>query len=183
MGLSVALLMALWTIVVHWLNGDPGILTAGDADDWQRWESVPLMLLIGAYVFLVFGFLSRRCERQADIYGCRAVSYEAGSEAVTTGDSDLSPIGIHTFVSALNKVALINGISRRRPGVLNAWLHGTIARRVEFLERMITDPNSERHFQRRLGLLKWGLLTGLAAGLLILLAGHWEEIRPLMWAV
>ena len=32
------------------------------------------MATIGAYIFLVFGFLSRRCERQADLYGCRAVS-------------------------------------------------------------------------------------------------------------
>src|SRR5947209_6932927 len=35
---------------------------------------LPLFGLVGAYIFVVFGFLSRRCERQADVYGCRAVS-------------------------------------------------------------------------------------------------------------
>src|SRR5262249_45896446 len=37
-------------------------------------QAVPMMGLLLAYVFVVFGFVSRRCERQADIYGCRAVS-------------------------------------------------------------------------------------------------------------
>src|SRR5205823_12163326 len=35
---------------------------------------LPLVASLGAYIFVVFGFLSRRCERQADIFGCRAVS-------------------------------------------------------------------------------------------------------------
>jgi STE24 endopeptidase len=90
----------------------------------------------------------------------------------------LCPTGIRTFIAALDKVAVVNGISRRKPGWLNAWLHGTIARRVEFLEGVLIDRRAERQFQRRLGLLKWGLLTGLVAGLLLLLAaGHWGQIR------
>jgi STE24 endopeptidase len=156
------------------------------------------MLLIGAYVFVVFGFLSRRCERQADVYGCKAVSCGSGAcEGHSDGEPagypaelgrsatevNLCPTGIRTFISALDKVALVNGISRRRPGLLNAWLHGTIARRVEFLETVLADRRAERRFQRRLGLLKWGLLTGLAAGLFVLAAGHWEELRPLVWPV
>ena len=37
-------------------------------------QSLPGVAIVGAYVFVVFGFLSRRCECQADIFGCRAVS-------------------------------------------------------------------------------------------------------------
>jgi Zn-dependent protease with chaperone function len=188
MGLSVAALIGVWVIAMQWLTGGSAGPVA--TDGWQRWEAIPQMLLIGTYVFIVFGFLSRRCERQADVYGCRAVSCGAGGcvEHVETlvlpaNDADLCPTGIRTFISALDKVALVNGISRRRPGLLNAWLHGTIARRVEFLEGVLTDRRAERQFQRRLGLLKWGLLTGLAAGLFVLAAGHWEEIRPLVWPV
>jgi Zn-dependent protease with chaperone function len=183
MGLSVAALVGLWVVVLQWLS--PG--DAATADDWQRWETIPQMLLIGAYVFVVFGFLSRRCERQADVYGCRAVSCGAGTcdghpEAgpVSTSTTVLCPTGIRTFIAALDKVAVVNGISRRKPGWLNAWLHGTIARRVEFLEGVLADRRAERQFQRRLGLLKWGLLTGLVAGLLLLAAGHWDQIRPLL---
>ena len=82
-----------------------------------------------------------------------------------------------TFISALDKVAAINGISRRKPGWLAAWLHASVARRVEFLESLLTDGALERRFQRRLGLLKWGLLAGLAGVLLALhLAGYWDAV-------
>jgi Zn-dependent protease with chaperone function len=40
----------------------------------QHLVAIPLVGLLGAYIFFVFGFVCRRCERQADIYGCRAVS-------------------------------------------------------------------------------------------------------------
>jgi Zn-dependent protease with chaperone function len=203
MGLSVTTLVGLWMIAMNWLVPSEAETAAAEpaaavvsapvsdgAASWQRWESVPQMLLIGSYVFVVFGFLSRRCERQADVYGCLAVSCGedcGGHTEAYAGPRDpirptgLCPTGIRTFISALDKVALVNGISRRRPGLLNAWLHGTIARRVEFLEGVLVDRRTERQFQRRLGLLKWVLLTVLVASLAALAAGQWEEIRPLVW--
>src|SRR5262249_53709385 len=42
----------------------------------QSWLALPTLLGLAVYIFTMFGFLSRRCERQADIYGCRAVSCE-----------------------------------------------------------------------------------------------------------
>jgi STE24 endopeptidase len=106
---------------------------------------------------VVFGFLSRRCERQADIFGCRTVS-------------------VPVFVEALEKVARLNGISRDRPGWLMSWQHSTIARRVEFLEKMHVDPRLEPRFQRRVGLVKWGMVLSLAAALVALGPGN-------VWAV
>ena len=203
MGLSMAALLGLWMVAMNWFlasePGAPGPAPAtgvaaasasdGPIEDWQRWEAVPQMLMIGAYVFVVFGFLSRRCERQADVFGCRAVSCggpcdghpadpapPVGEPASTTSGPDLCPTGIRTFISALDKVAFINGINRRKPGLLNAWLHGTIARRVDFLYGVLADRQTERRFQRRLGLLKWGLLTGLAASLVALVISLWGQI-------
>ena len=66
----------------------------------------------------------------------------------------------------------MNGINRRRPGLLNAWLHGTIARRVEFLEDVLVHRQAERRFQRRLILMKWVVLTGLAAAVFLLAVGY-----------
>ena len=40
----------------------------------EDWAQLPFVGLAFAYIFVVFGFLSRRCERQADVFGCRAVS-------------------------------------------------------------------------------------------------------------
>src|SRR5206468_11439789 len=118
------------------------------------------------------GFLSRRCERQADIYGCRAVSC-ARSDCLdhepglipSPGGKSLCPTGIRTFIHALEKVARINGISRSRPGWLQSWQHSTIASRVEFLQRVLADPSVEPRFQRTVFLVKWGLLIVLVGAL------------------
>jgi STE24 endopeptidase len=140
---------------------------------------LPLTAMLGAYIFLVFGFLSRRCERQADIYGCRAVSCARGdccghgSEVVLLpAGRGLCPTGIRTFIDALEKVASLNGISRERPGWLQSWQHSTIARRVDFLQRVLADPPLERRFQRAVWLVKCALLLGLA-GLLAAMGTAW----------
>jgi STE24 endopeptidase len=110
----------------------------------QDMDALPFLILLVGYVLVVFGFLSRRCERQADIFGCRAVSCQA-------------------FIGALEKVASLNGMHRERPGWLSSWQHSTIARRVAFLEKMNADPALESHFQRRLSWVKWGVVFGLTA--------------------
>jgi Zn-dependent protease with chaperone function len=195
MALSVVTLMGLWMMTANWLSpadpeGPPPASTAiahaagsDGAHGWQRWESVPQMILIGSYVFVVFGFLSRRCERQADVFGCRAVSFEGSTSesGSSVPGEDLNCAGIRTFIAALDKVAEVNGINRRRPGLLNAWLHGTIARRVEFLEGVIVDQQTERRFQRRLAVVQWGLLTLLTVGVATLAAVHWDDIWSLLW--
>jgi len=111
---------------------------------------LPVLLLFAVYMFIVFGYLSRRCERQADIYGCRSTSPQV-------------------FIDALEKVALLNGIPRDKPGWLWSWQHGTIGQRVAFLEELKQDPKVEPLFQRRLLFLKWGvvlLMVFFSAGVL-----------------
>ncbi len=135
-----------------------------DVAAWLRANELlallPMLLLLAGYVFVVFGFLSRRCERQADIFGCQTVSCAV-------------------FISALEKVAWLNGISRDRPGWLSSWQHSTIARRVEFLERMSTDPALAARFQWRVGLVKWGVVIGLGAALTGMLVLVPEQV----WAI
>jgi Zn-dependent protease with chaperone function len=158
---SLAVMTRLWEAA--------GLESLLDLSTRKDLAVLPLTAMLGAYIFLVFGFLSRRCERQADIYGCRAVScarmdccgHEDGV-LLQPGGRALCPTGIRTFIDALEKVASLNGISRERPGWLQSWQHSTIARRVDFLQRVLTDPLLERHFQRRVGLVKWALLLGLA---------------------
>jgi Zn-dependent protease with chaperone function len=147
--------------------------------------AIPLVGLVGAYIFVVFGFLSRRCERQADLYGCRTVScagaecggHDAGTECFA-GGKGICPTGIQTFINALEKVARLNGISRSRPGWLHSWQHWTIARRVDFLESVRSQPLEERRFQRRVGLVKVAVLAGLCAALVLLAKLHeWDWSR------
>jgi STE24 endopeptidase len=147
-----------------WLAQVKGLLAA-----------LPVVAVLLAYIFVVFGFLSRRCERQADLYGCRAVSClrpdcdgHGPDAALGEHGRGLCPTGIHTFVRALEKVAVLNGISRDRPGFLQSWQHSTIARRVDFLHRVLYDPAEERLFQRRVTLVKWALIVVLGGTLAVL---------------
>jgi Zn-dependent protease with chaperone function len=126
------------------------------------------------YLFAVFGYLSRRCERQADVFGCRTVSCRrpecVGHDdrpELAAGAAALCPTGVRTFIYALEKVAQVNGISRDRPGFLQSWQHGSIARRVTFLYGLLKDPAAERRFQRRVAYLKWGLIATLGAALVV----------------
>jgi len=63
---------------------------------------------------------------------------------------------------------LINGISRDRPGFLQSWQHSSIARRVAFLQQLLTDEDAEPLFQRQLFLLKLGTVLVLIVLLIIL---------------
>jgi Zn-dependent protease with chaperone function len=167
----------------------------GEPSVWRSvWEWVrphqgwlPIAL-VGGYVFVVFGFLSRRCERQADLFGCRTVSCRDGRCAghadpavLAPRGQGLCPTGIRTFISALEKVAVLNGLSRDKPSWLQSWQHSSIAKRVAFLEQVMARPPLERRFQRRLGLFKWALIGALilAAGALAVQQGVGTVTRVL----
>jgi STE24 endopeptidase len=125
---------------------------------WLSWLGAAIFL--GGYLWLVFGFLSRRCERQADVHGCKAVSQgsQAASEAPPgAAVGALNEAGIRTFVSALEKVASLNGIGRDKP----SWRHSSIARRVAFLEKLAANPHEEPRFQARLWWTKLALISAL----------------------
>jgi Zn-dependent protease with chaperone function len=191
--MSLLALAGLWSAASDLILGPQPDVPAAAASargnwNWREWEPLPALVLTGVYIFVAFGFVSRRCERQADLYGCRAVScgrsdcdgHPPSLAPPAAGEiyprHDPCPTGIRIFVNALEKVAVSNGISRDRPGWLHAWLHGSIAQRVDFLEGVMTDRRVARSFQRRVGFLKWGLVTGLAVALIGLVAtgyGPW----------
>ena len=136
------------------------------------------LTLSAAFIFSIFGFISRRCERQADVYGCKTVScgqpdcpgHDLATNLVAHGGA-LCPEGVRVFCSALDKVALLSGMSRTRPGWLHSWQHSTIARRVDFLRRLGENPHLEPRFQRSLFWVKSATLAliVLSAGVLWLI--------------
>lgn len=162
--------LASSTVVLVGVLAATRLLGTSSGDSQDVLSQLPFLIVLGVYIFTVFGFLSRRCERQADIFGCRTVSCKAAGCSGHDTPAILVPhgrglcaTGIRTFISALEKVARLNGISRDRPSLLSSWQHSTIARRVAFLERLSSDPAVEARFQRRVWLVKCGLLVGLAA--------------------
>jgi STE24 endopeptidase len=176
------------SVLVLWLGGERLVPLVNQVPAVARWidptperahellSMLPPAALMLGYVFVVFGFVSRRCERQADVFGCRTVSCLRGDcpghqthDLLPEGGTGLCPTGIRTFMRALEKVALVNGISRDRPGFLQSWQHGTIARRVQFLQGVLADPAEERRFQRRVAAVKWGILAVLCVLLALVL--------------
>jgi STE24 endopeptidase len=157
--LSLVLLGAVWAfgldlVKAYLVPAWPDLSTLVDHQEW-------FLAVVIVYVFLVFGVLSRNCERQADLYGCRVATRDA-------------------FIRALEKVADINGMSRDKPGLFTAWQHWTIGQRVDFLRTLDDDPTLEARTQRRIGILKWSLTLGLMAGIIVLLSAHpWSWLRYL----
>ncbi len=70
------------------------------------------------------------------------------------------PEGVRIFAHALADVALMNGV----PIDKASWRHGTIARRIAFLESLATQPIAEQRFDRATTRLMWLLILGLTAG-------------------
>jgi STE24 endopeptidase len=168
--------VTIFAMIGNWLMPMLGLaevdwqaLFLGTTSSYGTWTAeLAGLVAIGGYLFLVFGFLSRRCERQADIYGARAMS--CAQHACTGHDGlelppnakHLCPTGIRTFISALEKVAYLNGIRRDK----HSWRHGSIARRVDYLDGLLKDPSCEPRFQRRMTFLRWTVWAAFAAVLI-----------------
>lgn len=151
---------------------------------WLSDRSTPILIVesalalscLGLYFYIFFGFLSRRFERQADVYGCRAVSCghddcpphaePAPRAPARAFPSVVCPVGIQTFASALAEVAALNGLEP----AARSWRHGSIKRRIAFLEGLEGRPEAERRFQsgvRRLRfVLALVLIVSLAAAVM-----------------
>lgn len=169
-------------LVLGWFINDlvvsfKGFESFGPRERQVEWLSaIALVMVLLAYIFVVFGFLSRRCERQADVFGCRAVSCMSptcrGHDeelALAPGGRGLCSTGITTFIRALEKVAFVNGINRDRPGFLQSWQHASIGRRIAFLQNVLLDPSVERRFQRRVFAFKCVLLVLLGGAVAFVL--------------
>ncbi|MBI3823499.1 MAG: M48 family metalloprotease [Planctomycetes bacterium] len=147
---SVILLSVLWDSVAELLNLASirellSTIPYAGPEDLEMFSSFAKLGVLAAYMGLFFGYLSRRCERQADLFGAATVSTDV-------------------FISALEKVAYINGISRRR----FSWLHPSINQRIEFLRDMSDNPTRVPAFHLSIRLMQWSLY-GLLGSLLVVL--------------
>ncbi|UCC30914.1 MAG: M48 family metalloprotease [Phycisphaerales bacterium] len=108
-----------------------------------------------------FGWMSRRFERQADLFGARCVTpSEAGcslpcsvhpdERSLLTGSGRVCATGAAVFASALNRVAALNGI----PSEERSWRHSSIGSRIRFLTSLAGDPHRGARFERLIRRLK-----------------------------
>jgi len=118
-----------------------------------------------------FGWISRRFERQADLFGARCVTPEgqecdrpcsvhldAGTSR--TEDGRVCATAAAIFASALQRVALLNGI----PLEERSWRHSSIGSRVRFLHSLAGDPARAARFERLIRRTKTTLVTAAFVG-------------------
>ncbi len=130
-----------------WL-GEGGIATGGRL-------GLLALACMAAYALVVFGLFSRVLECQADLFACRRLAANWPDES------------LDTFISALEKLSAANGGNRKAGG----WQHASIARRINFLNRLARDPKRELRFQgqvRLLGILVVGIVFSPLAYRLLL---------------
>lgn len=111
-----------------------------------------------AIALLAFGWVSRRIERQADVFAVRHL-------AMTSEDKQHDAIGkqvfddtaVHTMVHALQRVSELNHAPVHR----KSWRHGSIAWRQEHLRSLVGKPLDNTEVDRVLTKVKLVTLTCL----------------------
>jgi STE24 endopeptidase len=153
-------------------------LVWGDSTVAQIVQVAAGLAIVGLYFLAAFGYVSRRFERQADVFGCRAVSCGRPDcpphadfdgrpgPSPPAGAMELCPVGVRIFVSALSNVAMLNGM---RPTAWS-WRHGSIVRRIAFLESLVDRPDAERRFQTGVRRMRRGVAVALLAAVAVLAA-------------
>jgi Zn-dependent protease with chaperone function len=135
---------------------DEAIRTAGWSVDTTiealLWLERGAMLSATALALVLFGWLSRRIERQADSFATQYLSTAEGSRQIT-------PQAVAAMSDALASVARHTGVSPHRP----SWRHGSIAWRQAYLDRLAGLPVGALGIDRLIARLKLGVVVVLLA--------------------
>ncbi|HUU85920.1 MAG TPA: M48 family metallopeptidase [Phycisphaerae bacterium] len=130
-----------------------------------------------------FGWISRRFERQADLFGTRCVtstspegcklpcSAHGHSPAYQPPATAVCATATAVFASALDRVAVLNGI----PPDERSWRHGSIADRIRFLTALSGDPGCARRFRRLVRRIKAAVLLLAVGGSVIAAVYLWDH--------
>ncbi|MGB0714827.1 MAG: M48 family metallopeptidase [Phycisphaerae bacterium] len=145
-----------------------------------------------------FGMLSRRFERQADLFGARCITaavtdcgracsvHQSSTSAETdprepAEESDrVCAAGASVFASALDRVSRLNGI----PQDEWHWRYDSIGDRIRFLHATSGDPGLAESFESRLRMVGRGItavavIGGLVAVIYLALVGEPAFMRLL----
>ncbi len=128
-------------------------------------QLVGLAILLALWLF-GFGWISRRFERQADLFGVRCVTPDVRqclNRCPVHGQPPSAGVCVtaaNLFGRTLSKIAGLNGIPRSAP----SWRHGSIESRCRLIELFAADIGAVQRFDRQLVLLKAGLIAASLVG-------------------
>jgi STE24 endopeptidase len=142
-----------------------------DVEPWVL-DALTFALLVAVWG-VGFGWISRRFERQADLFGARCLGpdlADCGGECPVHHPADIGfqkqsatavcPFAARVFTQALRRIAQLNGIPFREP----SWRHSSIHNRVEFLLSLSADARRAEAFDRLLAIVKTALILGTVIG-------------------
>lgn len=141
------------------------LVETGLVTDPSLLQLISLAVLLTCWLF-GFGWLSRRFERQADLYGVRCVTpdiQDCVADCPVHGERPASGLctgAANLFGRTLEQIADMNGIPREAP----SWRHGSIADRCRLIERLARDGAALRRFDRSILVIKTGLFLACLGG-------------------
>lgn len=162
-----------WLAVAGLMEGLAQISTGSKA--WWGLSSISIQGLGLAATVLFwgigFGWVSRRFERHADLFGARCVtpsdaecdrpcSVHLDARTSYTEDGRVCSTAAAVFASALQRVAVLNGI----PSEERSWRHSSIGSRIRFLVSLAADPARAMAFERLIRRIKSTLLAAAVLG-------------------
>lgn len=164
---SLEAIAGQWATAQTSAQGDPPVMDLTDPQTLTLISAVPVFLL----TILIFGWVSRRIERQADVFAARHLAqsseertYDDAGQLIFDEDS------IHTMVHALQRVSELN----HAPVGRKSWRHGSIAWRQAHLRTLVGQPVDDTPVDRVLLRVKVLALLALAAVVLISTRGGAE---------
>jgi STE24 endopeptidase len=129
----------------------------------NAWGQRAEILVLAATWAIVFGFISRRFERQADVFGARCLgdrldcSEDSCNLHTENRPSDaICFTAAEIFADALENVAVLNGISPQT----RSWRHSSIASRSAFIRRLADKPADLATFESSILWIKAALIAG-----------------------
>ena len=126
--------------------------------DWiYSTVEIALLVLLMAAGFLLFGFVSRNFEQEADVCGAMAVAGEG------SGNDKLSTIGSAIMSSALQRLSFLNGISVSA----KSWRHSSLSNRMAVLYQLAVEPGALALFERKLKLIKLAVIINFILAVLL----------------
>jgi len=158
----VAALMACLTVGVGLVYAVILLLWSLDVFDLNAFSPTAMYIETGVQLviaLLLFGWISRRFERQADTF---AVQHFSGMATRGDGkqnhDRIVTPEAAGAMQSALQLIADVNHVDPQRP----SWRHGSIRWRQEYLMSIVGRPVNALEIDRIVRRLKWimaGIIT------------------------
>ncbi len=172
-------LLLIWTYVPY---QDARKWLSVSRTEWNSVVDLTAMTMVAICWLFGFGWVSRRFERQADVFGVRCVGDDIEScdrvcrihhppDGQKPDRKALCPAAADIFAESLHRIAVLNGI----PPNQRSWRHSSIASRMAFVRALAAEPKKLRRFNRIIILTKFILLAGTAAGTALSAYLYWPE--------